>query len=210
VLWRSPFCSFQDYRGHKIITHLGGVLGGYSVVVIIPERHAAFAVMLNAEDAGTLLAMREHLLDTLLGLPSPDWIGGYRQMFDDIHAAATTALRVHRGDTHSAGGPCLPLSAYAGIYRDRWYGTATIVQGGKAGLSISFDRSPGLHGTLEHVQYDTFRTRWAMPDVEDAYVTFALKPEGRVEQMTMKAISPIADFSWDYQDLRFVPVPADK
>jgi hypothetical protein len=24
--------------------------------------------------------------------------------------------------------------------------------------------------------------------------------------MTMKAVSPVADFSWDYQDLRFVPV----
>ncbi|WP_426687594.1 serine hydrolase [Rhodanobacter ginsengiterrae] len=200
----------QDYRGHKIITHLGGVLGGVSAVVIIPERHAAFAIMLNAEDAGTLFAMREHLLDTLLGLPSPDWIGGYRQMFDSINTAATTALNAHRGDTHSAQGPSLPLSGYAGVYRDPWYGTATIAQGGKAGLTISFDRSPGLHGALEHVQYDTFRTHWAMPDVEDAYVTFALKPDGSVDRMTMKAISPIADFSWDYQDLRFVPVSVGK
>jgi CubicO group peptidase (beta-lactamase class C family) len=198
----------QDYRGHRIVTHLGGVLGGVSAVVIVPEKHAAFAIMLNSEDVGALFAMREHLLDTLLGLPSPDWIAGYKQMFDDIHASASAALRARGAATHPERGPSLPLSGYAGVYRDPWYGTATISQdkdhGGR--LDISFDRSPGMHGTLEHVQYDTFRTHWAMPDVEDAYVTFALAADGSVDRMTMKAVSPVADFSWDYQDLRFVPV----
>jgi len=198
----------QDYRGHKIITHLGGVLGGVSAVVIIPEKHAAFAIMLNSEDIGALFAMREHLLDTLLGLPSPDWIAGYKQMFDDIHAGAAEAVRKHGASMHPQRSPSLPLSGYAGVYRDPWYGTATISQDKARGgtLDIGFDRSPGMHGTLEHVQYDTFRTHWAMPDVEDAYVTFALRPDGSIDRMTMQAISPVADFSWDYQDLRFVPV----
>ncbi|MFC4527137.1 serine hydrolase [Dyella halodurans] len=200
----------QDYRAHKIITHLGGVLGGVSAVVIIPEKHAAFAIMLNSEDVGTLFAVREHLLDSLLGLPSPDWIAGYKQVFDGINAEAVAALKSPAKATHAARGPSLPLSDYVGVYRDPWYGTATLGRDGKGALTLSFDHSPGMHGTLEHVQYDTFRTHWAMPDVEDAYVTFALKPDGSIDQMTMKAISPIADFSWDYQDLRFTPVHVSK
>lgn len=59
------------------------------------------------------------------------------------------------------------------------------------------------------MQYDTFRTHWAMPDVEDAYLTFALKPDGSIDRMTMRAVSPIADFSYDYQDLHFTPVAKD-
>ena len=202
----------EDYRGHKIITHGGGVLGGISEVVIIPERHTAFAVMLNSEDAGALLAMRAYLLDSLLGLPSPDWIAAYKQVLDGARAGSLAALKARASATHPERGPSLPLSGYAGVYRDPWYGTATIIQdnGGKGALSISFDRTPGLHGALEHVQYDTFRTHWAMPNVEDAYVTFALKPDGSIEQMSMKAISPTADFSWDYQDLKFVPVSDKK
>ena len=202
----------QDYRGHTIVTHLGGVLGGISAVVIIPERHAAFAIMLNSEDVGALFAMREHLLDSLLGLPAHDWIGSYKTVFDQLNADAMAALKANVASTHPERGPSLPLSGYAGVYRDPWYGTATIRgnTGGKAGLQISFDRSPGMRGTLEHVQYDTFRTHWAMPDIEDAYVTFALKPDGSIAQMTLQAISPLADFSWDYQDLRFVPVAAKK
>ena len=202
----------QDYRGHKIITHSGGVLGGISEVVIIPEKHAAFAIMLNSEDAGALFAMRQHLLDSLLGLSSPDWIASYKQVFDGIIARSQAALKARAAVTHPERGPSLPLSGYAGVYRDPWYGTATITQGrgSKGTLNMSFDRSPGLHGMLEHVQYDTFRTHWAMPDVEDAYVTFALKPDGSIDRMTMKAVSPTADFSWDYQDLHFTPVSGNK
>jgi len=202
----------QDYRGHKIITHLGGVLGGISAVVIIPEKHAAFAIMLNSEDIGALFAMREHLLDTLLGLSSPDWIANYKQVFDQANAEAVAALKTRSAAAHPERGPSLPLSGYAGVFRDPWYGTATISEGksSKGALNISLDRSPGLRGTLEHVQYDTFRTHWSMPDVEDAYVTFALKPDGSIDQVTMKAVSPNADFSWDYQDLRFTPQVTNK
>jgi hypothetical protein len=37
-------------------------------------------------------------------------------------------------------------------------------------------------------------------------VTFSLDAEGKVDRITMKAVSPIADFSYDYQDLLFTPV----
>jgi CubicO group peptidase (beta-lactamase class C family) len=196
----------RDYRGHKIVTHLGGVLGGISAVVLIPDKHVAFAVMVNSEDVGTLFAMREHLLDTYLGLPSPDWIASYAEAQQQEETEAKRALIADETANRRAAGPSLPLAGYAGTYRDPWYGTITISKGeGEGGLKINFDRSPGMSGALEHVQYDTFRTRFTTPGYEDAFVTFALKPDGHVEQIGMKAVSPLADFSWDYQDLRFKP-----
>jgi hypothetical protein len=101
-------------------------------------------------------------------------------------------------------GPPLAMEKYAGRYRDAWYGTVTIERDGE-GMNIKFDRTPSLSGKLEHVRYDTFRTRWTDRNAEDAYVTFALNPDGSIERMTMKAISPLADFSYDYQDLLLVP-----
>jgi hypothetical protein len=32
-----------------------------------------------------------------------------------------------------------------------------------------------------------------------------LNADGKVERITMKAVSPLADFSYDYQDLLFTP-----
>ena len=39
-------------------------------------------------------------------------------------------------------------------------------------------------------------------------MTFQLDAEGHVDRITMRAVSPVADFSFDYQDLLFTPVAA--
>jgi hypothetical protein len=62
-----------------------------------------------------------------------------------------------------------------------------------------------MAGTLSHWQYDTFRADWDDSSIEPAYVTFALDAEGKVARITMKPVSPLADFSYDYQDLLFTP-----
>jgi hypothetical protein len=36
-------------------------------------------------------------------------------------------------------------------------------------------------------------------------VTFGWNAQGKVERITIKAVSPLADFSYDYQDLAFTP-----
>ena len=51
-----------------------------------------------------------------------------------------------------------------------------------------------------------FIARFDDKGIEPAYVTFGLDAEGKVERITMKAVSPTADFSFDYHDLNFTPV----
>ena len=63
-----------------------------------------------------------------------------------------------------------------------------------------------MGGPLDHWQYDSFTTRFTDKSIEPAYVTFGLNTDGKVDRITMKAVSPIADFSYDYQDLLFKPV----
>ena len=102
-------------------------------------------------------------------------------------------------------GPSLSLDRYAGQYKDPWYGKITVSQG-KTGLGINFNETPRMSGPLEHYQYDTFIARFDDKGIEPAYVTFGLGAEGKVERISMKAVSPTADFSFDYQDLNFTPV----
>jgi len=47
----------QDYRGHRIIQHGGGVFGSITRVVMIPDRNVGFAIMMNSEDSGMLLGL---------------------------------------------------------------------------------------------------------------------------------------------------------
>ena len=92
------------------------------------------------------------------------------------------------------------------MYRDAWYGDIAITEnGGK--LAMQFSHTPLLVGDLQHWQHDTFVVRWRDRELRaDAYVTFALNPDGSIDQAKMKAVSPETDFSFDFHDLLLKPV----
>ena len=76
--------------------------------------------------------------------------------------------------------------------------------GGK--LVMRFSKTAALVGDMEHWQYDTFIVRWRDRELRaDAYVTFALNPDGSIERVKMEAVSPETDFSYDFQDLDLRP-----
>jgi CubicO group peptidase (beta-lactamase class C family) len=194
----------RDYRGHKVVWHTGGLAGMTSRVTLIPDQRLGIVVLTNGESS-LPTALTFELLDHFSGAGFTDWIAAFsaadrRQTAD---AAATVAALARARD--STSDPSLPLARYAGRYRDALYGGATItLESGT--LVLRFDHSPAFVGDLEHWQYDTFRTRWRTPNLADAFVTFTLRPDGAVDHFTMAPVSPLADFSYDYQDLRFEPV----
>jgi CubicO group peptidase (beta-lactamase class C family) len=198
----------QEYRGARIIWHGGAVFGSLAAVVLIPERKIGFYIAVNSEEGEMVRGLMYELLDHYLGLPKGDWPEKLHAFKQAQVAAAVAALNAPAAQPAHAG-PSLPLARYAGSYNDPWYGTITIREAGGA-LRLDFPHSPGLAATLEHYQYDTFRTRFNDASVEPAYLTFGIGPEGRVERITMKAVSPLADFSYDYRDLSFTPLAAAK
>ena len=101
-------------------------------------------------------------------------------------------------------GPSLPLAAYAGLYADPWYGQMAVAATSNR-ATIDFKATPRMKGQLDHYQYDTFIAHFDDRSIEPAYVTFGLGADGKVERITMKPVSPIADFSFDYQDLNLMP-----
>jgi CubicO group peptidase (beta-lactamase class C family) len=193
----------HDYKGAKIVSHDGAVFGSEATVVMIPEKNVGFAIMINSEDGEILKGLTNELVDYYLGKPTQKWTEDYIAFKKKRLAQAAAALNTKEA-APAAIGPSLPIARYAGTYADSWYGPIRISQT-QDKLRIDFQQSPGMTGTLEHWQYDTFRTRWDNPAFENADVTFGLDAQGKVSQITMKAVSPVADFSWDYQDLLFTP-----
>ncbi len=127
----------------------------------------------------------------------------------EAKAFAAEQLRKTESATNSARAdrstPSLPLASYAGTYTDAWYGDVVMaMENGK--LAIRFTKTPSLVGDLEHWQHDTFVARWRDRELRaDAFVTFALNPDGTVDQVKMRPISPAVDFSFDFQDLLLKP-----
>ena len=198
----------QDYRSAKIVWHGGAVLGFKTAVVLIPERNVGFAIEINSEEGELIRGLMFELIDHYLGLPRGDWPAKFRaNRLSDI-AEGVKTLKATQAKPVKAG-PSLPLARYAGTYADPWYGNVEVAAR-RDGLAIDFKSTPRMGGRLKHWQYDTFVTEFDDKTIEPAYVTFALDADGKVERVTMKAVSPIADFSWDYRDLALTPVAASK
>lgn len=193
----------RDYRGHKLVTHTGGLPGYVSKLAMIPDAQLGVAILTNQESTNAFEAIANRVLDAFLGAPATDWIAAY-EAIDKRQAAATARATQSAASVRDASSkPSLPLEKYAGKYRDAWYGGMTIGSG-SAGLTISFDHTPLLKGTLEHWQHDTFIARWTDRELRaDAYVTFSLNPDGSIDTVRMQAVSPDTDFSYDFQDLLF-------
>ena len=195
----------ESYRGHIVVEHSGAVFGALAMLYLIPDQGVGVAVTINSEDSATRRAVAFHLLDHYLGLPSTDWIARLKAARAQSLQGAQAALDAAPAPPASAGvKPALPPARYAGRYVDPWYGPMTVAAGPQGALSIAFDQTPGMQGALEPLGGDRFRTRWRDPNIENAYVDFATAA-GAVRTVTLKAISPLADFSFDYQDLHFAP-----
>ncbi|MBO9623641.1 MAG: serine hydrolase [Sphingomonas sp.] len=193
----------QDYRGERLVHHSGGLSGQVTQTAMLPAHQAAVVVLSNSEDSISS-GIRNALLDQIVGAPAFDWVAAVRARVKAEQDAALAELGSGGVDKAPAGGPSLPLSAYAGRFRDPWYGDIVVSPRGK-GLHIDFLPSPGFKSMLEPWGPDTFRTRFPKGVGEDATVTFAVA-DGKVTGVTMKPLSPLADFSYDFQHLAFAPV----
>lgn len=196
----------RDYRGKKVLTHTGGLPGYVSRVLVLPEAELGIAVLTNQESMRAVDAIVYHVVDHVLGAHDRDWLALQRR------AEAQARERLARSEAATASArdgearPSLPLSGYAGVYRDAWCGDL-VVATGEQGLSIRFPHSPLLSGTLEPWQHDTFVARWSDRSLRaDAFVTFMLTPDGGIDQVKMVPASPSVDFSFDFQHLHLVPV----
>jgi CubicO group peptidase (beta-lactamase class C family) len=201
--------SVRDYRGARLLEHGGAIFGVQTYIVLIPERNLGFAVQMNAEDFYVMRGIAAELLDHYLGDggQDTDWVGVFNEFSKSRIDGGLAALdAAEKTRTKGGGKPSLPLAQYAGHYQDAWYGPMDIAFD-RGTLRIDFKQTPGMTGRLEHYQHDTFRTAWDDTSIEPAYVTFGLDAEGKVDRITLKAVSPIADFSYDYQDLLFTPLP---
>ena len=194
----------MDYRGERFITHGGGAPGFISGTVLIPGRDAGFSYFTNAEEGYLTRALRSGIADIVMGKTGFDWIADSVRLRDEGDAKSIAAAAEIEAKQATGAPPSLPLSAYAGTWRDPWYGDIVIEPRG-GGLWLAFSRTPALQGPLEAYDGETLRTRFPDRREEDVFVTFRIET-GAPATATMKAVSPDADFSYDFHDLRLTRV----
>ena len=195
-----------DSRGRKIVQHSGGMPGFLSLVTMVPELRLGIAILTNQESGAAYAALTNHILDHYLAQRPFDYVDAYRRREARLAAATDSVVRRAAAARDSTSRPSLPLARYAGAYADPWYGEVVITLENDR-LVLRFSRTPSLVADLRHWQHDTFVARWRDRELRaDAFITFALNPDGTIDQAKMVPVSPATDFSFDFQDLLLKPV----
>jgi len=220
--------SVFDKKPAAIVTASPGSIGGFGAnhqirqacvflnmpVMQQPEAYLGHVSDDSFDDKGCLKegALKEiivglafELLDHYLDAPAQGWPEKFIEFKKSRIAAGLEAYKAKAAKPAKVG-PSLALKNYVGTFSDPWYGNIEIAQNKAGKLTFDFKSTPNMGGTLEHWQYDSFTTKFDDKTIEPAYVNFGLDADGKVERITMKPVSPLADFSYDYQDLLFTPV----
>ena len=200
----------SDYAGKRLVWHTGGWPGQVSRLTLVPGEKLGVVVLTSGEVGQAFHAITYEALDMMLGHSGNDWLQAYAASFAKAQGNADEDWQKHVAARDATSKPSLALSKYVGSYRDPWYGDVLVRQGPK-GLEMQFAKTAELLGDIEHWQHDSFIVRWRDRGLNaDAFVNFSLDADGKIREMRMEAVSPLTDFSFDFQDLRLVPVPAKK
>jgi CubicO group peptidase (beta-lactamase class C family) len=195
-----------DYRGRKLVWHTGGWPGMVSRITLLPEQKLGVVVLTSAELSGAFNAVALRALDAYLDVPKTNWAAAYAAARAKQEGDADASWRKHLVARDAGAKPSLPLAGYAGTYRDPWYGDVVIAEE-DGRLRIRFTHTPALVGTLTPWQHDTFLVRWDQRWLNaDAFLGFALDEDGAIREVRIEPVSPLTDFSFDFQDLRLTPL----
>ena len=201
----------SDYRGHRLAWHTGGWPGFVSRVTLVPEEHLGVVVLTNAESGAAFNAVTYRVLDAYLHPgQKTDWVAVYDKLVKKGEANADDSWAKHQKAREKNPKLDLPQASYAGTFQDPWYGNVIVSnEGGE--LRMRFAHTKQLIGTMTPWQHSTFVVKWDDRTLNaDAFATYTLDADGKITELRMQPISPLTDFSFDFQDLRLKPMDKDK
>lgn len=196
----------SDVNGYFQATHTGGLLGIVSQVTLIPELNLGIIVLTNQQSGAAFRSITDGIKDAYFGIKGKDRIKQYNdaRLKDEKEADSITAEVDKAIASQLKSKATKPDNAnYTGSYNDSWFGMVNISN--KDGqLFFEAAKVPDLTGRMIYYKGTTYVVRWNDASLKaDAFVTFSLDTEGKANGFTMSPISPLTDFSYDFQDLDF-------
>jgi CubicO group peptidase (beta-lactamase class C family) len=195
-----------DVKGYKQLSHTGGLEGMVTQISMIPELNLGIIVLTNQQEGGAFTSITNQIKDSYFGITGTDRVTQYSngrkqglafagKITDSIWRDITSFQKDNAGKSD--------FKIFTGTYRDQWFGDVVIsVKNGK--LWFDSKRSPKLTGEMFAYKGNSFVVKWRDRSMDaDAFVIFSLDMEGKGSGITMRAISPLTDFSYDFHDLDF-------
>ena len=196
-----------DVNGHFQAAHTGGLSGIVTQVTILPEMKLGIIVLTNQQSGEAFYSITNSIRDGYLGMKNQNRIKIYNDAHlanekeaDSIVAKTWSDIAAEQKNNNQAKPK---ENNYYGTFADSWFGDVTISNvNGK--MHFAAKNAPKLRGDMTFYKGNTFIVKWYDRSLDaDAFVNFSLDNNAFADGFKMQAISPLTDFSFDFQDLDF-------
>lgn len=196
----------SSVNGNFQATHTGGLSGIVTQVTILPELKLGIIVLTNQQSGAAFNSITNSIKDGYLGIKGMNRIKTYNDNRLRNEKEAKEIVDKTWADiaaSQKATGAKPDAKNYYGTFADDWFGQVTISEvNGK--MHFRAKNAPKLRGDMTYYKGNTFIVKWYDRSLDaDAFVNFSLDNEGKPNGFKMTAISPLTDFSFDFQDLDF-------
>jgi hypothetical protein len=194
-----------DVKGYKEMSHTGGLAGMVTKITVIPELKLGIIVLTNQESGAAFSAVTNQIKDSYLGITGRDWVKTFSDQVKASRGGASniTAKVWKQVEEQQQAGVKVDEKLFSGTYHDNWLGDVTIsAKDGK--MWFVSKRALKLAGEILPYKGNTLVVKWNIRSMDaDAFAMFATDENGNPTGIKMKPISPLTDFSFDFQDLDF-------
>jgi hypothetical protein len=173
-------------------------------MVLIPELNLGVVVMLNASADDARSAIIKGIVRPYLGAPDVDWVEYYRR--EQELAATNEPESEPVTSDYENGSVVASLSAYAGVYKDPWFGEVLVSLVGDE-LWFASLKSPKLTGRLWPQHDHTFMARWQDRSAErDVLVDFIGEGPASFAGMDIRCLAEWIPCSFVDQEMNFTRI----
>ena len=186
-----------DFAGKQVFWHTGGAFGFVTNTCFVPELNLGITILTNNDNQNFFELLRYQILDAYLNQPyvnrSEKSLPGQLKNIAEAKKEITDfEKRVGKAK------PELPISAYAGNYKNEIYGPLSINELKNKTLEITFLNHKTLKATCQYMD----KGEWLMRYNNIAYGIFATKFQ--IDGSSVKSVSIKANDFVEYDPYVFV------
>jgi CubicO group peptidase (beta-lactamase class C family) len=199
-----------DEKGYLQVGHSGTLAGVVTKVTLLPELKLGIIVFTNQQTEAAYNSIMNTIKDSYFGIKGADRVQELHEKVLHDRAEAkkvTDEVWAKIDEQMKKGTTNMNPDRFAGTYTDKWFGDI-IISSVNGKLRFNSVKSPRLRGDMLYYTGNTYIVKWDDRTLDaDAYVVFALDKDGKPSSITMEAISPLTDFSFDFHDLYLTRIP---
>ena len=173
-----------SYRGHKLVTHGGGIDGFISLLSFLPRKNIGVIILTNLSGNNPVNnILTRNIFDRLLGLEPVNWVARVKEQEQKARQAEEEAQKKAVAARKEGTRPSHPLADYAGEFEHPAYGTLKLTVHSEQ-LRLDYK---GFSLPLQHYHYDIFEVSEDRPEIplNKMKVQFLMNLQGDVDRVAI-------------------------